>query len=346
MRRLILPLTLAAAFVACDDNSTPSGPTDTTDTTGGDTSTTPDAVTPDTTSPDTTTPDTTTPDTTTPDTTTPERLCTDAELTTFDACVSACPTGPTQQQCASACQNGLSAGCRGAYSLLATCVQNNNCLEQDGSLDTQCVSDFCLGEFESVFGIPEPDDCDPVTNVGCEAGENCTLGDADNNLYCLPAGTVALYGDCTADPTACVRGACLGSEAEASCLPFCDDSADCTDGRPCNIGLQGTDLTFCGDIPTSCNVLTQDCTNGEGCYIISQAGATDCSPSNGIATGQSCRFLNDCQPGNICAGGAGAGKCSKFCDTAVTPSTCPEGTTCQGLGITGTTLGACAAAGN
>lgn len=349
MRRAFFTLTCAAALVACDDNSTPNTPTDVTDTSVQPDTTVPDTTVPDTNTPDTdtTTPtDTDTTDTTTPDTVTPTRKCTDVELETFNTCADACAPGANQQACLTTCQNGLSSECFAAYGLFASCVQNNNCLNEDQSLNTECVAQFCADEIQAVFGTPEPDDCNPVTNTGCEAGENCSVGDAEDNLYCLPAGDIAPFGDCSDDPSACSRGLCLGTETEATCMLFCDQNSDCPDNRPCNIGLQGSDFTFCGDIPVSCNVLTQDCPGGEACYIISQAGDTDCSPSNGKATGATCGFLNDCAAGNLCLGSGASGTCTKVCDTAANPSTCPQGQTCQGLGIAGSTLGACAAAGN
>lgn len=350
MRRVILSLTCAAALVACDDKST-DGTQDVTDTVQGDTtdtSTNPDTTTPDTTTPDTSTnPDTTTPDTTNPDTTNPNaRKCTDAELTALNTCVNACTNPATQQQCVQTCQNQLSADCFDAYGLFAACVQNNNCFNEDDTLDTACVAQFCAGEVEAVFGTPEPDDCNPVTNTGCEAGENCSVGDSEGNLYCLPAGTIPAFGDCSDDPSGCSRGLCLGSETEATCMLFCEQNSDCPDGRPCNIGLQGSDYTFCGDIPTSCNVLTQDCPNGQGCYFISAAGDTDCAQSANKATGAACSFLNDCAPGNLCLGSGASGTCTKVCDTAANPTTCPSGQTCQAAGIPNSTIGVCRAAGN
>ena len=346
MRRVLLSLTCAAALVACDSDSTPGNPTDTnpadvTDTNQPDTDTTQpdtDATQPDT---DATQPDTT--DTNQPDTTpTPTRKCTDAELDTFNTCADACPAGANQQTCINACFDGFSNECYDAFASFQDCMQTKGCFNDDGSADVECAAEFCADEVDAVFGTPEPTDCNPVTQAGCETGNICTVGDQAGNLYCVAPGDIPAFGDCAADPSGCSTGLCLGTATEAICMPFCNTSADCPDGRLCNVGLQGTDFVFCGDAPVSCDVLAQDCPNNQGCYIASQAGDTQCASHNGKATGAACQYLNDCAPGNLCLG-SGTGTCTKLCDTAATPGTCAAGQTCQSLGLPGT-VGACTAA--
>jgi len=321
-------LSLTALGAGCDSgsgNGTPvvvsdAGATDTTATTdsGGtadttatqDTGTTTDTGTTDTGTTDAGTTDTGTTDTGTTDTgTTVERLCTDAELGAFNSCAQAC-NGDT------ACQQGcltseLSAACQGAYGALAQCVQAAGC----GASDVACAQSKCPDKFAAVFGTgPEPTSCNPVTDDGCDAGQNCTIINQQNELGCVTPGTAGIDEDCS--QTGCADGACLSSDGvNSACSIFCDPNNNtCPDGRPCNMMLQGTNLTVCGGIPTACNLFAQDCPAPKGCYIIDQAGNTDCVPSAGKTEGTACQYVNDCAPGLMCAGAQGQGTCLPFCN--------------------------------
>ena len=81
------------------------------------------------------------------------------------------------------------------------------------------------------------DNCDPVTNAGCTAGDACDPGGAAT--FCQKPGTVAIGGgclgptgtDCTAD------GLCIGASATAAgvCGQRCDTTATgpCPNGKTC-----------------------------------------------------------------------------------------------------------------
>lgn len=275
--------------------------------------------------------DTTEPtDTTTPP---PARQCTDAELETLNTCLEACPD-VGGDQCVQACFNGLSTGCNAAYTAFVQCVQTNSCFNADNTLNVDCAAANCPDQVAGVFGSGvEPSDCDPVTSTGCTETQTCTVIDADNNLGCAPKGTVPTGGDCAND--LCEKGACLTTDSTTfQCYEFCDAANNtCPEGRPCNVGLQGTDLTVCGDIPVTCDVLAQDCTGGKGCYFIDAQGNTDCAANAGKTAGQSCQYINDCAAGLMCAGQPAT--CLPFCATDGT-KTCTSGTcTSVGIGVIG-----------
>ncbi len=356
MRRILFPLFFAATtMAACGDDSTPGNQpdgtvadgtvnTDTLADTGGNTEATNQPETTMDTTPAETVPETTPNETvqetrqdaeTTP---TPTRQCTDAEVSTLNSCLGEC----ADQACASACLTSSSVACATAYTDFVGCMQTWECFDEAGAADLECAAENCAEELEAVFGTPEPSDCNPVTSAGCESGEICTVGDQAGNLYCVQAGDVPAFGDCSDNPAGCATGLCLGSESEAVCMPFCDTNADCPDGRLCNVGLQGTDFTFCGDIPVTCDLLAQDCPNNQGCYIASQEGDTQCAPHNNKATGAACQFLNDCAPGNLCAGNGASGTCTALCDTTANPTTCTAGMTCSAL-AEDSNVGVCAA---
>lgn len=76
-----------------------------------------------------------------------------------------------------------------------------------------------------------PDNCDPIAQTGCEAGQECNvLGNGDR--VCDPAGTVTEGMICMAR-NACVAGftcVALTTETDSHCRAYCDPSA--TAGNP------------------------------------------------------------------------------------------------------------------
>ncbi len=59
------------------------------------------------------------------------------------------------------------------------------------------------------------------------------------------------------------------------------------------------------------------CLSYEGCYVTAPAtGETECAYSSEFGPGELCEYLNDCEPGTACVGGA----CKPYCSQ---PSNCP-----------------------
>lgn len=57
-------------------------------------------------------------------------------------------------------------------------------------------------------------------------------------------------------------------------------------------------------LPRWCDVLLRDtvCDPGEGCYIVSGRGDTDCRAAGTLEVGRACDSENACLPGLFCAG--------------------------------------------
>ncbi len=74
----------------------------------------------------------------------------------------------------------------------------------------------------------------------------------------------------------------------------------------------------------ACDVLAPEgvCAPGEGCYIVSPGGETDCRPAGGVPVGAACEGEADCVPGAFCAG-LMARACVRIC--AVGAGACPSG---------------------
>jgi len=162
---------------------------------------------------------------------------------------------------------------------------------------------------------PDPDDCDPVADTGCAAGEKCSwkvesTAPMVGRTTCVPEGTVAVGGECTwaaADAGGyddCVGGSwCVGGE----CRPACDATDDtCASGSVCSEYVGSfADRENLGACEETCNLITQDCVDGEACYLDLSSGAALCSPpSSGAESreqGDDCEFVNDCPLGYGCA---------------------------------------------
>ena len=92
----------------------------------------------------------------------------------------------------------------------------------------------------------------------------------------------------------------------------------------------GTGETTGGETgdPDQCDPLVQDCPDGEGCYSGPDGGFT-CSPAGSAGEGETCEFINECEPGLACtvegcvpfcdladAGACGGGECAPFDEDA------------------------------
>jgi hypothetical protein len=90
--------------------------------------------------------------------------------------------------------------------------------------------------------------CNPVTNEGCAAGDDCDVStDSNGNVigfFCYnPVGTAALCATCddTTTATTCVNGAtCFGyGNDQFSCAQYCCSDADCGTGKCTTMTSQG-----------------------------------------------------------------------------------------------------------
>ena len=177
--------------------------------------------------------------------------------------------------------------------------------------------------------------CDPRTGDGCPlettcrpiaAGAECAMlmgsgaagspcmssVDCGPGLACFRHGSVAMCG----------RVCCVGGTD-------CDGTDRCVGGR----ALWDGTTTPWGECvaPRACNVLHpgDTCDMGDGCYIVSPDGATDCRPAGSAAEGAECVEPSDCAPGLFC-GGLSRRTCARICAIPQGGgASCPAGTVCR-----------------
>ncbi len=121
------------------------------------------------------------------------------------------------------------------------------------------------------------------------------------------------------------------------CTPFClgsPENPSCADpDRSCTLGGDSV-LALC---LSACDPLEQDCPAGQGCYEASGGFLCTADASgDGGNDGDSCGFINDCTPGQICLHPSqtadcdenNTGCCSPYCNVTA-PNTCAaEGEEC------------------
>jgi len=158
---------------------------------------------------------------------------------------------------------------------------------------------------KTVFPAEEDYDC-PITGCGDAAA---LAGDAT---------PVDAAGDAT--PT----GAVPGSDATVADVAKPDAAVQ-------DAGMLDAGTTDTG-APASCNLVTwSGCSGSAGCFL-DASNKKVCAPHGTLGFGETCKQLNDCKDGLICAEKA-AGKspvCLQICATTST-STCPPGTSCLAL---------------
>jgi hypothetical protein len=91
-------------------------------------------------------------------------------------------------------------------------------------------------------------ECNPVTNEGCAAGDNCDANtDSNGNLIgfvCYSGDTQTVCQSCAQSDLCAVGTTCFTLDStgtEAVCAQYCCTDADCGAGK-CSITLQGTTL--------------------------------------------------------------------------------------------------------
>ncbi len=192
--------------------------------------------------------------------------------------------------------------------------------QQDCPMGEKCVP------YGSTGGNWDANKCVAVTGSGA-AGDSCTYG-----------GVAEATDDCDA-LTHCwdvmdVDGVNLGV-----CTEFCMGTADdpsCPGDTSCLIANDGS-INMC---IASCDPILQPCEQGLGCFW--SGNEFQCIfTSSDIPTGDTCGFINDCEPGNFCANAdlmpdcQGSSCCASFCD--LTDPVCPQmGTECAAFFEEGT----------
>lgn len=189
------------------------------------------------------------------------------------------------------------------------------------------------------------DDCDLFSqNCADQEGarHKCIIG-IDGSTTCMPTGTERAYEQSCEWIDECKPGlACInwgdsrGSRCERICVPNQPEST-CLAGEVCQGGISSTDAyRLCLPEPTSCNIITQDCSDSLDCVLrnhpVTGNLATLCGQAGFQDEGQSCGGDNgDCQRGLMCVNLVPEedAQCVRACNPQTSES-CRGATTCTG----------------
>jgi hypothetical protein len=196
------------------------------------------------------------------------------------------------------------------------------------------------------------EDCDPTAAASCTLGACALAGTAP---ACFDAIGDAVAGASCSSSLECGRGlACFLTRGGGQCREVCcpagrlDAPAPCPGEDRCTgtgvlVDNTPTDWRSCVTA-RECNVLspTDACDPGEGCYVVTPTGGTDCLSAGRVAAGAACRGVNECEPGFFCAGPTGESTCVRLCDPSHGAAACPESEgTCRRWGHIPDNAGLC-----
>ena len=164
--------------------------------------------------------------------------------------------------------------------------------------------------------------CTEIVNSPDQVGDPCSaIGSGTSGMDTCDRRQMCWNVDPDTNMGTCV-GFCMGSEM----MPNCPDP-----DTACSISNGGV-LALCLAL---CNPLDpDDCADGEGCYPSGPFFfcSPDASGDTG-ASGDTCEFLNDCNPGHMCVGAEEvpgcptANCCTAFCEIG-NDFPCLDGQTC------------------
>lgn len=174
-------------------------------------------------------------------------------------------------------------------------------------------------------------ECDPRTGEGCGIGGVCRLD--GRRPTCVARGGMLEEGAPCEASMDCAEGlACFRIRETARCLRVCcPDDGTCADGDRCggNSVLAGGVETGWGRClpPRPCDVLDPAlaCEPAEGCYIVDDAGGTDCRDEGDGETGAPCERQEDCARGFFCSRGVAEQTCVRICALGDGVAACPAG---------------------
>ena len=208
----------------------------------------------------------------------------------------------------------------------------------DAGAPTTQAAAFC-GTFVAAAGF----ECDVRQADACGARAWCAI--ADRGARCESSAPRAEGEPCTRSSECGPVLGCFGEPGHGRCGRLCCGNAGCAEGEFC--GGDGkladgyaSDVRQCLPVD-GCNVLAPSvsCPTGEGCYIVTEHGATACLPEGGLPLGARCERPQDCSPGGACVG-AGATACVQVCALSA-PGSCGEGETCRPQAHTPSGAGLC-----
>jgi hypothetical protein len=180
--------------------------------------------------------------------------------------------------------------------------------------------------------------CDPFAQ-DCLSGFGCYP--VNGTMQCLPAGSGGLFAGCISQSSCAAGFFCQSLSMGNVCTPICEvgGPATCPSGTQCTPVSGSGITTFGGCTPATvttttssttstvpvCNVFTQTCPSGQGCYPTGGTPAAQCSNQGSGGQGSSCVSSSGCAAGYLCAVDSLLGKCRQICEIGG-PSTCTVGT--------------------
>ena len=201
--------------------------------------------------------------------------------------------------------------------------------QPDASIDAFAVSDGGRVADATVVTC-HPGECDlQRPEESCGGTGSCQVG-PEGPVCTEDTGSVEDGGFCV-ESSDCAEGlTCFWSDMrEGVCArPCCPGSTGCALGQECvgaGVLTDGADSGWwrCAP-PRSCELFEPDaCSPGEGCYIVSESGDTDCRRAGQGGVGDACAAQNDCAPGLFCGGVSGS-TCVRICRLRANSPDCPD----------------------
>jgi len=204
-------------------------------------------------------------------------------------------------------------------------VTDSTTIVDGGDMDTSPMADSGSDSMGPDATLPTcSGDCDPrgMAECGADAGV-CALAAATPSCE-MTVGTKAAGASCEV-ATDCLPGlACFAHRGGGVCAEVCcpTDGA-CGDDQRCTgtgILVDGIETDWWSCVGTRvCDVLdpADMCERGEGCYIVSPEGDTDCLRGGAGESGAACVEQNDCAAGYHC-GGVTDLTCARICEIGAT----------------------------
>ena len=178
--------------------------------------------------------------------------------------------------------------------------------------------------------------------MGCELDELCDVRSGRSVCLAEYDSEVGDEGDPCESSLECLPGlGCFEQEGTTggTCEAFCCGlvSGECEPGFRCEVGptVEGDQGSWGRCVETTeCDLLAPHdaCAEGEGCYVISGDGATDCMIAGVLPVGADCEFVGDCEPGSLCTGRVEP-TCVPLCNLEGF-DICSEGERCRGYAHT------------
>jgi len=211
-------------------------------------------------------------------------------------------------------------GCRVLCNLGAECAPGHTCSE---SL-----------EFLNYGVCPQGKSCDPVTGDGCRGELACVFSNfPDGNRFCRHPGPLSEGTPCTTTGE-CGQGLfcspITSMEWTPTCTPLCSGRKTCLNGKICALSSSDFLPGLCV-LPSSCNVLENDCPTPFFCTIVNDLGDTACVNPGPAQPGEPCDLFRPCVAGQFCDNqGEGNRVCRHTCNLVNTIS-CPTGGICTDM---------------